>query len=73
MNAVTEIPMARVVSSNISEIGYHEGRLQIQFANGSRYAYDNVPREIHADFMASESKGKYFATHIRPKYTGVKQ
>lgn len=71
--SATAIKRVPVVSSNIASAGYDSGTLSIEFLNGSVWDYPNVPAEIFTDFMASESKGKYFASHIRNKYVGVKQ
>lgn len=32
----------------------------------SVYQYQNVPPEVHAAFMAAESKGKFFGAEIKP-------
>lgn len=42
--------------------------LEVRFKNGSTYRYSGVSAEAHAEFMAAESKGKHFGTHIKGKY-----
>jgi len=64
--------MIPVESSQIHSIGYDEPTktLRIQFKNskgepGSLYSYANVPPELHVNFMAAESKGKFFGANIK--------
>ena len=59
-------------STSIHGIGYDgpTTTMVVHFAGGRIYEYPNVPEEAHAVLMASESKGKHFATHIRNKFTG---
>ena len=59
-----------VESSNIDSIGYvHDSQtLQIAFKakDGVRaYNYANVPPELYQEFMAAESKGKFFIARIK--------
>ncbi len=67
--------MKAVSSSNIEAVGYDDERrtLIVSFKpSGAIYAYDNVPPDVHADLIKAESVGKYFATHIKPKFSGVR-
>ena len=63
-----------VESSQIRSIGYEpngdqtRGTLEIEFKQGWVYQYRNVPSEVHADLMASDSPGKYFNQNIRNRY-----
>ena len=54
-------------SSNISEIGYDEENmtLEVKFHNGQIYQYWPITRTGWELLMKSESRGKYFSTHIR--------
>lgn len=63
--------MIQVTSSNISEIGYNEFKeiLVIKFTSGKLYVYNDVPPKVHADFMSAGSKGTYFGSNIKNKYT----
>lgn len=56
-----------VESSNLSAVGYDPASqvLTVQFRNGSEYRYRNVPPELHVGLMAAESKGSYFAQHVK--------
>ena len=60
-----------VDSSNVKSIGFENGVLEIEFANGV-YRYNDVPRELADAFLSADSKGKYFAANIRKSFTGTK-
>lgn len=64
--ALTEIPEDR--SSQIGAVGYDAATatLAVQFRRGARaiYHYPNVSPVMHAEFMSSESLGRYFGLHI---------
>lgn len=64
------IPMTNVESNQVAAIGYSLDRktLQVTFTRGPGhiYQYPNVEPEVHAAFMAAESKGKHFGEHIKP-------
>lgn len=68
-----EIEMTPVESSQIHAIGYDHDtqRLAIQFKNktgpSSLYHYENVPPEVHEEFIAAESKGRFFQKRIKPE------
>lgn len=36
------------------------------------YDYQGVPEEVYQEFLAAESKGAYFATHIQEHYPTVR-
>src|SRR5262245_59615323 len=42
--------------------------LGVQTSNGTPYFYLGVPPEVHAQFLTSESKGKFGLSQIKPKY-----
>lgn len=54
-------------SSNIQGIGYDDdsATLQIQFHKGNEYQYFDVPEHIYDALIAADSKGRYFAQHIK--------
>ena len=56
---MTRVP---VQSSIIFAIGYDpETRtMEIDFKTGAVYQYEQVPPELHKDFMESSSKGTFF-------------
>jgi len=62
-------------SSQIAAIGYEAATktLYIQFhpgktsSEGPIYSYANVPQKLYDEFMAAESKGKWFGQHVKGK------
>ena len=73
-----EIIMNEVVSGNIAKIGWlydinepHEkatGILEVEFKNGSRYRYRDIPHEIYRNMQNSDSIGSFLAKEIKGKY-----
>ena len=64
----------QVDSSNISSIGYDENSntLEVEFHSGSVYQYFDVPLNVYNGFIEADSKGQYFAQHIKGYYRYVK-
>lgn len=64
---LNQLEMIPIVSSHISAIGYCDSSsvLQVDFSNGSRYRYFNVPTQIFTAFLTARSKGRYFNTFIK--------
>jgi hypothetical protein len=64
------IPMVEVESSQIRSIGYSAERrtLAVVFAHGTGaiYHYLDVDAQLHAEFIAAESKGKFFRINVKP-------
>ncbi len=56
-----------VESSVIGAVGYTRV-LEIQFESGRIYQYYDVPEKVYEEMLASDSKGRYFNSHIRNKY-----
>ncbi|CAN7323148.1 KTSC domain-containing protein [Variovorax sp. LjRoot84] len=63
------IPMTPVESHQVAAVGYDAATqtLAVTFTRGAGaiYHYPNVQPQVHAAFMAAESKGKYFGEHIK--------
>lgn len=59
-----------IKSSNIKKTEYdtETKKLVVEFNNGHRYEYDEVPHQTYTKFRMSESQGKYFTTDIAKKY-----
>lgn len=59
-----------IKSSNLKKTEYDtETRLMIvEFNNGTKYEYQDVPHQIYTRFRMSESQGKFFSTDIAKKY-----
>lgn len=59
-----------IKSSNLKKTEYDtETRIMIvEFNNGTKYEYQEVPHQIYTKFRVSESQGKFFSTDIAKKY-----
>jgi hypothetical protein len=59
-----------IKSSNLKRTEYDvETKMMIvEFNNGSKYQYEDVPHQIYTRFRMSESQGKFFSTDISKKY-----
>jgi hypothetical protein len=68
---IQRIHRERVASSVFSEIGYHKTTrtLELKFAGGGVYRYKDVPRKIWDELRDASSKGAYFDTHIRNRFS----
>lgn len=64
----------KVVSSNINDIAYDpQSRvMSVTFRDGSTYQYLDVPIGVYERFIASDSKGGYFAGRIKGKFSAIK-
>jgi hypothetical protein len=40
----------------------------VEFKNGTKYQYNEVPHAIYTKFRMAESQGKYFSTEIAKKF-----
>jgi hypothetical protein len=60
----------QVASAAIRAIDYEPRaqRLRVTFVSGERYAYAQVPGEVHRAFLEAESKGRFFQAAIRDRY-----
>ncbi len=63
--------MHHVTSSNINAVGYDDSdnSMVVEFHNGTRYRYADVPQHVYDDLIAAPSVGSYFASHIRTQYS----
>ncbi len=64
----------QVSSSAIAAIGYDEdrSRLTVTFQSGRAYAYFNVSPRRYQALCDADSKGRYFNSAIRNKYSYAK-
>lgn len=69
--AAHRIERFKVDSSTIASVGYQDGVLVVEFANGHLFAYEVTPEQFEA-FARAESKGRHFNQQIRGKVTGRK-
>lgn len=64
----------KVTSSNIKEVKYSpkKKKFTVDFLNGSRYEYDDVPPEVMKEFKLAvknkESVGQLFSSLVRGKF-----
>jgi hypothetical protein len=60
----------KIESTNIVETEYDTATklLTVEFKNGTKYQYDDVPHEEYTRFRLSESQGKYFTSQISKNY-----
>lgn len=60
-------------SKSILRADYYPGeeKMVVHFRGGSVYAYANIPSALWVEFYQAASKGKFFATSIRPMFAGT--
>lgn len=60
-----------IKSSNIKSTEYdtESKDLVVEFNNGAKYLYSDVPHQIFTKFRLAESQGKFFTTDIAKKYS----
>ncbi len=71
---VSRIRREAVTSSNVASIGYsrHLHALEIEFTRGAVYRFLDVPTIVYRELIASDSKGRFIAEHIRGRYRFVR-
>ncbi len=59
-----------IKSSNIKRTEYdtETKKMIVEFNNGFRYEYEDVPHQIYTKFRTADSQGKYFTTDISKKF-----
>ena len=57
--------------SNIKSTEYdtESKDLVVEFNNGAKYNYNNVPHQVYTKFRLAESQGKFFTTDIAKQYS----
>ena len=62
-------------SSNIARFRYDEvsQTLTVEFKNGTRYNYYDVPQHIFEGMESADSKGKYLNANIKGVYRYARQ
>lgn len=68
------IPMTPVLSTNLQQIGYDptSNTLGVQFASGHIFHYANVPVKLWEGLLEAPSKGQFYATEIKGRFTADK-
>jgi hypothetical protein len=70
----TEINGTKIIceieSSNLKSTEYdtESKKLVVEFKNGIKYEYDDVPHNIFAQLRLSDSQGKFFNTSIAKSF-----
>jgi hypothetical protein len=59
-----------IKSSNIKSAEYdtESKKLIVEFNNGFKYEYDEVPHQTYTKFRMADSQGKFFTTDISKKF-----
>ena len=59
-----------IKSSNVKKTEYdtETKKLVVEFNNGLKYEYDDVPHQIYTQFRMAESQGKFFYSKIVKTY-----
>jgi hypothetical protein len=60
-----------IESSNITKTEYdtETKELIIEFKNGLKYEYKDVPHQVYTKFRVAPSQGKFFSSDIAKKYS----
>jgi hypothetical protein len=67
---MTPLNWIAVDSSTISRMAYDEARkaLSVEFKNGSRYEYYDLPVNVFQQMTAAASKGQFLSANIKGRY-----
>ena len=59
-----------IQSSNVKKTEYDSEtkKLLVEFNNGHKYEYEDVPHQIYTQFRMAESQGKFFSSKIVKTY-----
>jgi len=59
-----------IQSSNLRKTEYdtETKKMLVEFNNGTKYEYVEVPHQVYTQFRMSESQGKFFSTKISKTY-----
>jgi len=59
-----------IQSSNLAKTEYdtESKKLIVEFKNGAKYEYIDVPHQLYTQFRISESQGKFFSSKIAKSF-----
>lgn len=59
-----------IKSSNLKKTTYNldTKKLIVEFNNGTKYEYSEVPHQVYTKFRMAESQGKFFTSDIAKKF-----
>ena len=66
--SIEDVAFVPVNSSNVYGARFFDRTLEVHFRNEWVYRYENVPPALFVDFIASRSKGGFFATYVKGRY-----
>jgi len=71
---VSHIKRQPVASTALAAVGYSErsDTLEIEFHNGRIYRYMEVPLPVYREFMAAESRRRFYHSKVRGKYRALR-
>jgi hypothetical protein len=63
-----------IQSSNLAKTEYdtESKKLIVEFKNGTKYEYIDVPHQLYTQFRISESQGKFFSSKIAKSFKFTK-
>lgn len=62
---INEIQSTNVVKTEYDTL---TKKLIVEFKNGTKYEYDEVPHQTYTQFRMSESQGKFFSSKIAKSF-----
>jgi len=62
---INEIQSTNVVKTEYDTL---TKKLIVEFKNGTKYEYDEVPHQTYTQFRMSESQGKFFSSNIAKSF-----
>jgi KTSC domain len=70
MAVVITLEWVPVESGLFTAAAYREDarQLYLRFRDGDIYRYFDCPASVYREFLAADSKGRYFAKHIRNRF-----
>jgi hypothetical protein len=73
MTITPSVPVP-VESTSLAAVAYDDrgAELQLDFRDGTRYAYSGVSPELFRELLGANSKGSFFNRHIRGRFPCAK-
>jgi hypothetical protein len=67
---ISHVHRAPVASSGVAAVGYSKRlhALEIEFRDGLIYRYVDVPANVYEEFIAAESKARFYNLKVKGKY-----
>jgi hypothetical protein len=62
--------ICEIESTNLSKTDYDTAtkKLVVEFKNGTKYEYEEVPHQLYTQFRMTESQGSFFSKNIAKKF-----